>query len=222
MNISLSEWKGWAPGINSPEDWPALISGQVKLDLSLKPDVSFLPAMFRRKLTPLSRMIFHTVNQLEAKETLSTVPVIFGSRHGELDISIDLITSELSKTPFSPAKFSMSVHNSPPGLLSIHYKNTAPANAVSAGRRTLEMSLIEAQAMLTENEKCLLVYADLPLVEIYSDYEDEESFPICLAMLLDKNANDFSIDFDTPENFSAACAVAQLCSFSGSSSNRLL
>ena len=219
MIISLAEWKGWAPGVNSPEDWSALITDQSELDLTQQPDVSFLPAMFRRKLTQLSRMIFHTVNLLESKEVLKDIPVVFGSRHGELDISINLITSEIAETPFSPARFSMSVHNSPPGLMSIHYKNRAAANAVSAGRRTLEMSLIEAQAMLHENEKCLLIYADLPLVDIYSEYEDEESFPVCLALLLDKNAGDLKLIFDNSENFSAVKTVTQLCSFSGSRCN---
>ena len=192
MKVPVKSWKAWAPGLDSEKDWQEYFKGTKELDLSQKPDVSFLPAMFRRKLSPLSRMLFSTIHNLNSD--LTDVPVVFASRHGELNVSINLIAAELSETPLSPAKFSISVHNSPVGLWSIKNKNTAPNTAVSAGKNTLKMGLIESFATLNTHKKCLLVYADMELNETYKNYKDENDFPVCIALLLSQSAKEIDID----------------------------
>ncbi len=211
MFVSLAEWKAWSPGIDTPSKWNSFFAGQVNFDFDQLPDVNFLPPLFRRKLTPLSRMVFATVNQLADQAPLKNAPIIFASRHGELDISIDLINAEINNTPLSPAKFSFSVHNSPAGLLSIHYQNTAPTNALAAGKKTLQMSLIEAENILNEWDNCLLIYADLPLVETYKEFRDEEEFPICLVLHLNKKTPRFEINFKQNGEFAAKNLLRQLC-----------
>ncbi|MCM8539775.1 MAG: beta-ketoacyl synthase chain length factor [Lentisphaeraceae bacterium] len=199
MKIPLKDWRAWAPGIEASNDWLQYIKGDKSLDLSQKPDVSFLPPMFRRKLSLLSRMIFSTVHSLEENNDKIEAPLVLATRHGELDLSIDLIHSEITESPFSPAKFSMSVHNSPVGLLSIHSKNKLPNTAISAGKKSLEMGLYEATAMLSEHKNCLLIYADQELSEVYKEYKDDNDIPACLVILLNKNAPLADISFESTE-----------------------
>lgn len=195
MQIPLKHWQAWTPGASTIDEWQKFLMENKPVTSSLKPDVSFLPPMFRRKLSPLTRMVFSTAHSLEQQNGPIDAPVVLATRHGELDLSIDLINAELSDSPLSPAKFSMSVHNSPVGFLSIQSRNTNPNTAISAGARTLEMGLLESIAMLKEYRQCLLIYADESLSKVYDQYKDEQSFPICLAILLDKNAAETEVIF---------------------------
>lgn len=210
MQIPLKHWQAWTPGVSTIDQWQQFLIENKPVTASLKPDVSFLPPMFRRKLSPLSRMVFSTVNSLEQQSEPINAPIVLATRHGELDLSIDLINAELTDSPLSPAKFSMSVHNSPVGFLSIQSKNTNPNTAISAGARTLKMGLLESTTMLKEHGQCLLIYADENLSEEYDQYKDEQSFPICLAILLDTNAPETEILF-TNEQFQALQCIEQLC-----------
>ena len=210
MQVPISDWNAWAPGLNSHEDWSLFLNGKLALLENDPPDVSFLSPMFRRKLSLLSRMIFCTFNKLKDKESLKGIPLIFASRHGELDLSISLINSGLDSLTCSPAKFSISVHNSPVGLLSIQDNNTGPSTAISSGKRTLEMGLIEAICTMEAFEEALLIYADLPLNEEYEEYIDEEAFPVCIAIHLKQLANSTTLSFSDKEKFQARTIIEQL------------
>ena len=142
--------------------------------------------MFRRKLSPLSRIVFTTVNSLRDTSVLEDCPLIFASRHGELDLSLKLIDSIVNVETVSPAGFSMSVHNSIAGLLSIHYKNTEAMTAIAAGQDTLKMGILEASAQLTKSEKVILCYADNNMPQVYKDFDDEKLYPRCLVLVLEQ------------------------------------
>ena len=210
MQVPISNWSAWAPGLNSHQDWSLFLNGSLPLIENETPDVSFLPAMFRRKLSPLTRMVFCTFNKLKDKEKFKNIPLIFASRHGELDLSISLINSGLDSMTCSPAKFSISVHNSPVGLLSIQDKNTGPSTAISSGKRTLEMGLIEAISTMDTFNNALLIYADLPLSEEYEEYVDEKAFPVCIVMHLKKQLTSTDISFSGQKGFQARMLMKQL------------
>ena len=212
MLVPLNDWSAWAPGINSINDWQLFLNNQLPIDESESPDVSFLPAMFRRKLSPLTRMVFTVFNKLKDQESLKNIPLIFASRHGELDLSISLINSGLEALPCSPAKFSISVHNSPVGLLSIQTKNTRSSTAVSSGKRTLEMGLIEALGICREFNESLLIYADMPLSKEYEEYNDQNVYPVSLALHLKNNCQQIDINFDDKKDFQATSLIKQLIS----------
>lgn len=209
MQIPLKHWQAWAPGISKANDWFQYATDNLTIDTSQKPDVSFLPVMFRRKLSPLSRMIFYTMHMLEQEIGTISCPMVLATRHGELDISLDLIQAEMSESTFSPAKFSMSVHNSPVGFLSIRNGNKMANTAISAGSKTLEMGLYECMAMLENNSQCLLIYADQPIAEVYNQYRDEISFPVCITALLSKEHAPTEISLDD-KSFQAEQFIKQL------------
>ena len=89
-----------------------------------KPHLKWLPAMFRRRLTPLSRLVFASLEDLREDFDLTQMPIILASRFGEMLLSIKLIQQIISQELLSPMAFSLSVHNSNAGQLSIHFKNT--------------------------------------------------------------------------------------------------
>ena len=61
MKVSLSRWAAWAPGIDTPEAWTAWANTPVAIGAEGVPDASFLPAMLRRRCTPLTRTMLAAV-----------------------------------------------------------------------------------------------------------------------------------------------------------------
>ena len=207
----IAEWAAWAPGLDSNAKWQFYFNNELALDISQKPDVAFLPAMFRRKLSPLCRMVFATVNSLQHQNALKDSPLVFSSRHGELDLSIKLISGMIENTSMSPAGFSMSVHNSPAGLLSIFYKNKNASTAISAGQTTLSAAFVEAVAQLQLNDQVVLCYADSQMPEPLKQFENKEAYPRCLVLVLNSGTSEKkSLKISTDDDFESI--VKQLAS----------
>ena len=59
INFNIAQWRAWAPGLESVDDWQDWCRQPSMLpDSDVAPDVSFLPAMQRRRLSRLARMAF--------------------------------------------------------------------------------------------------------------------------------------------------------------------
>ena len=139
LKANISDWAAWAPGITSKEDWKNYCSSQKNIDFEAKPDVSALPPMFRRRLSFINRMVFAAAANLKDQSVLSETPIVFASRHGEINLSIKLINSIISSSMVSPAGFSVSVHNSAAGMFSIHHQNRSAITSIAAGEKSLKM-----------------------------------------------------------------------------------
>src|SRR3990167_11130901 len=82
MHFRIEQWRAWAPGLESVDDWRTWCAAPVRVaDGQQQPDVSFLPAMQRRRLSRLARMLFQVAWPLA--EAYPALPLIFASRHGE-------------------------------------------------------------------------------------------------------------------------------------------
>ncbi|MGH8379096.1 MAG: beta-ketoacyl synthase chain length factor, partial [Gammaproteobacteria bacterium] len=57
-DFSISRWCAWAPGVVDRADWGGWIAGK-RSDGGEQPDVSFLPALLRRRLDRVGRMALH-------------------------------------------------------------------------------------------------------------------------------------------------------------------
>ncbi len=120
-----------------------------------KPDVSFVPAMERRRLTGVERAALSVARRVypEGEE----IPVVFASRWGEIGTTIKLMKQCHEDGEMSPAGFSASVHNAAPGAFSLLLKNHAPYTAIAARERSREMGWLEATSM---KGRVVFVYAE--------------------------------------------------------------
>ncbi|WP_434779124.1 beta-ketoacyl synthase chain length factor [Neisseria sp. Ec49-e6-T10] len=120
------------------------------------PATPLLPKMSARRMSTPSKLA--TQAALTLIEQHSIDAAIFISQHGELERSYKIIESICLKYDVSPTDFSMSVHNTAAGLVSIIGKQTFPISSLAAGRDGFQQALLETYALLqTDNIKNVLV-----------------------------------------------------------------
>ena len=182
LNITLSHWAAWAPGVSRPSQWarwaPQHPAGEGK------PDVSWLPALQRRRLSPLARCVFHVVNEIAQQHDVSALPTVLASRHGEIARTQTLLENLADKEPLSPATFSLSVHNAIGGQLSIALGNQQPVSCVALGEEGLGTALLEAACLQEDDRPVLVLIYDGPLPDYYQPYCASEPFTWAIALLL--------------------------------------
>ena len=142
-------------------------------------DVSFLPAMTRRRLGDLEKLALSTAYKCFDNNTSNinkNLQVVFASRFGELSRSIDLMREYFKEGEVSPTKFSMSVHNAPVAIFSLLNKLTENYTSIAAMENTFSAGLLEA-VLLAQKAETLYICAD-------------ENIPIFLT---EKNKNPYSI-----------------------------
>ncbi|WP_296247769.1 beta-ketoacyl synthase chain length factor [Pseudomonas sp. UBA4194] len=187
MTFNIAQWRAWAPGLSSAHDWQrwsTLTTPQPPSpDIDAAPDVSFLPAMQRRRLSRMARMAFHVGWPLA--EGSSDLPFVFVSRHGETPRTFDILSDLAAEQPLSPTQFSLSVHNAVIGLWSIMRGSTSEMTALAAAGDGLEHGVMEAAALLDEGAPAVLlvVAEDLPPAA-YAPWVDDVPFPYAVGLLL--------------------------------------
>lgn len=184
MNFQIEGLRAWAPALESEDDWRAWCSAPVVVpDDQQQPDVSFLPAMQRRRLSRLARMLFHVAWPLA--EGQGPLPLVFASRHGETPRTLAILTELAKGEPLSPTQFSLSVHNAIIGLWSILREDSSEMTAMAATGDALEQAMLEAGGLLAEGAPgVLLVVAEESPPDLYTPYIDDVPFSYALALLL--------------------------------------
>ena len=184
INFNIAAWRAWAPGLDSVADWQAWSQQPSLLAASgAAPDVSFLPAMQRRRLSRLARMAFSVGWPLA--EGHPALPLVFASRHGETPRTFEILSDLAAEQPLSPTQFSLSVHNAVIGLWSILRGETSEMTALAAAGDGLEHGLIEACALLNEGAPAvLLVITEEQPPDAYASWIDDVPFPYAVGLLL--------------------------------------
>ncbi len=142
-----------------------------------------VPAMMRRRLTKLGRIVMENLYQnldfLEGKE----IPWIISCQHGDTGRMVDLLSGLMAKEPLSPTDFSLSVHNAIGALFSIATGNKQLQTALSGGKASFEMGLIEAYALQkNKGGRVGFIYYDAPLPPPYAEkYLVPE---ICISLII--------------------------------------
>lgn len=145
-----------------------------------QPDVSFLPAMQRRRLSPLAKAAFATAHPLINERD---IPVLCCSVHGEALRTYSLLGDVAAGEALSPTAFGLSVHNAIAGQLSILCGIRSPALALAGGDYPLLAGLFEAAGMLAEGARELvLLFCEEPLPEMYLSSAQSPQF-ICATAL---------------------------------------
>ena len=119
------------------------------------PDISFIPPMLRRRMTNIEKIAISLAHSIAPAD--SDYQIVFASRFGEWQQTIDLIKQFYTDREMSPAGFSNSVHNAAPGHFSLLTHNTKSYTSIAAGDKTLEMGLLDA---FTTSKPVLFIYAE--------------------------------------------------------------
>ncbi|GAB3092178.1 beta-ketoacyl synthase chain length factor [Aestuariicella hydrocarbonica] len=214
LTISVTAWSAWAPGLNTPEHWQQWAAGQRAIGGEEKPSVAEIPAMLRRRLSPLGKMALATAMPLLASR--ADTPCVLVSRHGDLTRTLGLLNDLAHQQELSPTHFSLSVHNAIGGLLSITRKDPSNVTALACGLEDVSTGLMEAQAILQEqaslrqrgllptgndesrepatNEVLCVIY-DEPVPAVYAHTRESNQpilphYPYAVAFLLTQGATD--------------------------------
>ena len=182
MKFDIKGWQAWAPGVSTPEGWRTWCAQPYVLAASAETaDVSFLPALQRRRLSPLARMAFHVGWPLA--ELMPAQPVVFCSRHGETSRNLQLLTNLAQQEDLSPTHFSLSVHNAVAGLWSIFRNDTSEMTSIAGVEDGLEHALVEAQLLLAAGSpSVLLIIAEDQQPSAYLPWIDDVPFAYALAL----------------------------------------
>ncbi|MBZ5714170.1 beta-ketoacyl synthase chain length factor [Nannocystis pusilla] len=158
----------WAPGYPDLAAWQARPDACPE-DQSATPKAELLPPMMRRRTSLLTRMAAEVAAQALRAGGLDPTgaTLVYGSVYGEIRTTLDLLAALLvAGEPLSPTKFHNSVHNTAAGYVSIATGSRAGNAALSAGRSTLAMGLLECAALVAAGEgDVVLVIAEEPLPE---------------------------------------------------------
>lgn len=140
--------------------------------------------MMRRRLDRMGRMTARVAYDVGG---LDDALIVYCSRYGDNALTLSLLEDIVGGELPSPAGFSMAVHNSLAGLLSIASGNKLPHTAVAAGAESLGAGLFEA-AMITADQPdrhVLLLYCHEPLAPIYEPYRGRGDPSVAVALLFE-------------------------------------
>ena len=120
------------------------------------PDVSFVPPLARRRLSPLQKIFFALAKAAEISPSAFTV---FATRDGEDTLTRRIVDDYHADGSVSPHRFSASVYNAAPGLWSVFAANRSAYTAIAAGEDTIECGILES---LERPGPVLFAYAEEP------------------------------------------------------------
>jgi hypothetical protein len=186
IELSVQRWAAWAPGIADAAGWRRWAQGEAVIVGPVRPEVSFVAAMQRRRLSELSRIAFAVAASC-CPDGLGPEPsFVFGSRYGEYPRTFEVLQDLARQASASPAAFSMSVHNTAASQFSIHRRDRSPYTALAAGETTLETAFVEAWAQLADKAggTAVVVYHDQPLPALYRHQAPSAVDGLALGMLL--------------------------------------
>jgi len=169
LTFSILDWKAWTPAHNA------------------QPDVSLIPAMLRRRLSAIGRAALSVILPLAA--THGAIPLVYVSRHGDLNRTLGLLEELAKGEPMSPTAFSLSVHNATAGLFSIQQGLTQNITALSGGAQELVPALLEALGLCNaQTPQVLCAFCDETPPAIYRQQVDQPAHPYALSMVIGAGA----------------------------------
>ncbi|MCP5059174.1 MAG: beta-ketoacyl synthase chain length factor [bacterium] len=186
MKTLLRSWCAWSPGLESVEQWTAWAKDPQPLASEGVPDARFLPAMLRRRCTPLSKILLKVASEGCSEAERSQARTVFASRHGSINESIGLLENVARGERISPAIFSHTVHNAQAGLFSIAMDNRQASSSLAGREDSFGSGLLEALGHLEREPErpVLFVMGDVPLDPVFASLVDEPACAYGVALLL--------------------------------------
>jgi Beta-ketoacyl synthase, N-terminal domain len=191
-------WSAWAPGIETPDAWRAWCAAPVPLAPTGHPEARFLPAMLRRRCSPLTRIALTAAWGCVGEGELGRVRTVFASRHGSVNESIEMIEQVVQRARLSPAQFSHTVHNAQAGLFCIAAQNRQASCSLAGHVDTFACGYLEVLTHLEREpaSPVLYVMADVQLAPRFAALVDEPESSYALALLIARDGDGPALRFD--------------------------
>jgi hypothetical protein len=180
VDLRVAGWAAWSPNYPNRAAWLA------SAGLRETAEPSLAPPSLRRRVTKTGQQALRLAWALPAS---LSAQYVFASRDGEFSRTISLLDTLGQPELVSPADFSLSVHHTLAGLLSIARGNPAGHGAVAAGHDTLWCGLLEAACCLAERDTStvLFVYHNEPLPAPFDTFATAEGETIALGLALTRS-----------------------------------
>jgi hypothetical protein len=184
LKLYIDNWCAWEPRAGRDALSTFCKDGQQGEVEVEKPALESVPAMQRRRLGPLARVVFHVLGQ--CADISKQEPVVFSSLMGEIQRTQSILSDIAAEKPVSPAAFSLSVHNAISGQWSLIHGIRAPMVALSPVQGSCVAALMEAAGMLQEKTysavNVVLYEEDFP--SFYAPFLKGPHAPTALALRL--------------------------------------
>ena len=195
---SVDAWAAWAPGLEDRAAWESWCTSPEPLAAEGHPKAEFLPAMLRRRCSPLTRIILTAAFECVGEEALASVRTVFASRHGSVNESIDMLGQIAQGKRLSPMRFSHTVHNAQAGLFCIAAQNREASSSLAGREDTFGCGYLEALGHLEREpgRPVLLVMGDVQLAPDFASLVDEPPRSYAVAFLLRRGGDGPPLQLD--------------------------
>jgi hypothetical protein len=134
--FSVLEWGAWAPGLPNRKDWNRWLDNEnpdfTALDGSAKPSWETIPSRIWRRCDHFTRI--GLVAALQCCENSSVNPeevqMVWATRHGNIKLTISLLSDLARDELLSPMGFANSVPNTAAAYFGILQDNTLPTHTI--------------------------------------------------------------------------------------------
>lgn len=171
--FSVDAWSAFAAGLEDDAAWrewaraPWLPTGDAM------PALAEMAPMQRRRVERLGRAALQVAWRCQG-DAAGDMPMVFASRHGDLDRTHKMLAELARDEPLSPTQFGLSTHNAIAAQYSIARGLQGNYLAVSAVRATPEAAVTEALGLLADGAQAVLVVVyDDAIPRDYDEFLDE-------------------------------------------------
>ncbi|MBN2702137.1 MAG: beta-ketoacyl synthase chain length factor [Methylothermaceae bacterium] len=199
IKFQVKCWRAWLPPALRPDPVASKVGALLSGDA---PDVSFLPLMQRRRLSPMARAAVAAAWPCLAKEV--EIPVFCCSLHGETRHCFGILSALAEGDEVSPSQFALSVHSAVGGLLTQLIGSRAPCLVIAPGSEGYAAALLDAAGFLlfqegggggilsppswitemSASQEVLVLWHEQPLPAVYHPYAPDPPGVMALAVRL--------------------------------------
>lgn len=165
-------------------------------NLSATPKLEFTDAIFRRRLSDLSKMTIQVVHDFFQTGIDRGIKIIFSSKRGEIAREFKINKTLIQDGEILPASFSLSVFNAPIALATIAENLRGGYSTIYPSQGKFSDAILAAVApILCGREKQIaFVYAEEFVPEFYEGIFHEENYPLAFAALLSDSSQNANLD----------------------------
>ena len=169
-------------------------------DLAASPKLEWTEAIFRRRLSQLTKMTVQVVHDIFFDGTLDkNTKLVFVSFRGELEREFKVNKTLIQEESILPAAFSLSVFNAAVAQATIALGLKGGYTCVFPSGADFASGVLSAAAPVLAqggDAKTVLVYADENVPDYYKEFLKGSNEPLAFAALLSSQKTDNSVELD--------------------------